>query len=237
MLELTPRLKIIADSINIAETVADIGSDHAYLPIYLVLNKKVKKVIASDINNGPVKLSQKRIRVYGAESNIEVRKGNGLAVLGVGEAEVIVIAGMGGILIEEILTRDTKIATAAKTLILQPMRDSDRVRKWLQQNNFRIIEEELVREEHKIYEIIWAEYSNENVNRTYSCLPEDLMLVGKRIIDKKHLLAGEFVDKKISEMQKIIDIVKVNDTPNTNKRLVECQTILKYYIEVRKWLQ
>ena len=97
-MQLTPRLKAIADSILGCKNIADIGSDHAYLPIYLVKNKKTEKAIATDVNKGPANISRERIKHYGLGDIIDVRVGYGLKVLSPDEVNVIVISGMGGLL-------------------------------------------------------------------------------------------------------------------------------------------
>jgi tRNA (adenine22-N1)-methyltransferase len=228
---LSPRLKIIADSIQGFDTVADIGSDHAYLPIYLVKNKQVKSVVATDVNSGPIRISKGRISRHGVESRIQVRQGNGLQVILPGETEVIVIAGMGGLLIRDILEKDILVARHAKMLILQPMKDSDKLRKWLFENSFDIIDEELVKEQDKIYEVLWAIPASEARKAS------GLMLVGDRIIQKKHPLMLEFVNKKTSELEKVMDALENMDTENCRERAMECKAMLNFYREVVQWVQ
>lgn len=230
-MELSPRLNKIAESIRGYESVADIGSDHAYLPIYLIKEGIVKKAVASDINKGPVETAKKKMRQHGIEAGIDVRRGNGLEVISPGETDVIVIAGMGGILIREILERDGKVAESAKLLVIQPMRDSDKVRKWLFEKGFGIIDEELIKEEDRIYEIIWAKPGYE------SRKTEREMLVGDLIVEKKHPLAAEFIDKKVKELEKVVSDLADKDTENSRKRTEECKRLLKYYREVKQWVQ
>lgn len=228
---LSPRLKIIADSIQGYETVADIGSDHAYLPIYLVKSNQVKSAIATDVNKGPVEISKERLKSNKADERVEVRHGDGLRVLKPGEAEVIVIAGMGGILIRDILDRDVKVAESARLLILQPMRDSDKVRKWLNNNRFDIIDEELVKEQDRIYEVLWA--------RPCSKMKEakGLMLLGEKIIEKKHPLAVEYINKKTEELEKVLAALENKDLKSCRERAEECRTLIDYYTEVLQWVQ
>lgn len=228
---LSPRLKIIADSIKGFETVADIGSDHAYLPIYLVKNKLVKSVIATDVNKGPVRIAKGRISSHGTEASIKVRQGNGLKAIMPGEAEVIVIAGMGGLLIRDILKNDTEVAKSARLLILQPMRDTDKVRKWLFENSFDIIDEELVKEQDKIYEVLWAVPVNEARDA------KGLLLVGDRIIEKKHPLMIEFINRKTKELEKVMDALEIMDTENCRERSEECKAMLDFYREVLGWVR
>ncbi len=231
MLILTPRLKAIANSIKGFDTMADIGSDHAYLPIYLARNGQVKKAIATDVNRGPVEISKDRIRNNEVQEKVEVRHGNGLEPIRQGESEAIVIAGMGGMLIRDILDNGVNVAKSAKMLILQPMRDSDKVRKWLIEKGFDIIDEELVKEQDRIYEILWAEPSGEGKKA------EGLMLVGDKIIQKKHPLAAEFVSKKADEMEKVIAAMKDMDTEKCRERREECKMLLNFYREVLRCVQ
>ncbi len=228
---LTPRLKIIADSVKGFETVADIGSDHAYLPIYLVKNGRVKSAIATDINSGPVEISKKALKNHKVEGTVSVRQGNGLEVIRQGEAEVIVIAGMGGILIRDILDKSIKVAESAKLLILQPMKDSDKVRRWLFDHGFDITDEELVKEQDKIYEVIWAKPV------AAAKTSERIMLIGDKIIEKKHPLAAEYINKKTRELEKVIAALEVMDVESCRERIEECRILLNYYLEVLKWVQ
>ena len=230
-LNLTPRLKIIADSIKGFETVADIGSDHVYIPIYLANNEQIKKIIVTDINRGPIEISKKRIKSYGVEAKVRVRRGNGLEAIKPGEAEVIVIAGMGGILIRDILDQDPETAKNARLLILQPMRDSDKVRKWLFEHGFDIIDEELVRDQDKIYEVIWARAAGKAKEA------KGLLLVGDKIIEKKHPLAAEYINRKVSELEKVIADLEGMHTENCRERTEECKALLSFYREVLLWVQ
>jgi len=150
---LTPRLLKIAQMVNYAYA-ADIGTDHAKLPVYLIENNICKKVIASDVADGPVSSCRKTVTQSGFENCIDIRKGDGLASLKKNETETIIIAGMGGDLISYILEKDSQIAAAAKEIILQPMTHIIQLRKFLHDNCFAVIDEVLVREKEKIYTII-----------------------------------------------------------------------------------
>ncbi|MEA4847415.1 MAG: class I SAM-dependent methyltransferase [Clostridiaceae bacterium] len=230
-LDLGPRLKIIADSMRGFETAADIGSDHAYLPIYAVKNGLVKSAVATDVNSGPAEISRERIKSQGLESKVRVRQGNGLQAIKPGEAEVIVIAGMGGILIKDILDRGIRVAESAKLLILQPMRDSDKVRKWLLGHGFDIIDEELVKDQDKIYEVLWAKPVGKAIEVKGS------MLIGDKIIEKKHPLAAEYINRKIGELIKVTEELEGKDTANSRERTEECKALLNYYREVAEWVR
>lgn len=230
-MQLTPRLKAIADSISHCKNVADIGSDHAYLPIYLVKSKRVEKAIASDVNIGPSNISKARIKYYGLEGIIDVRVGYGLKVLEPNEVDVIVISGMGGLLIIDIIKESLNISRDAQMLILQPMKDSYLLRKWLVENSFDITDEEIVKEENKFYEIIWVVPTNK-VKRTQS-----VSFIGNKLLEKPSPILLEYLNNKIDEYQKIIKKLENHNTPNSIKRQEQCHHMLEYYKEAKKWVQ
>lgn len=230
-MKLTPRLQAIADGIKESKVLADVGTDHAYLPIYLMLQGKISKAIATDINKGPIEIAQRRIKQHLLENKIETRQGSGLMVLKPQEADTIVIAGMGGMLISEILEQSKAVAVAAQSIVMQPMLDSGKLRSYLMNNGYEIIDEQLAKEENKIYEILWAKYTGK-VQKTTS-----LMDIGPIIIEKKHPLAVEFIDKKITEIKNILQKLGVGESEASQKRVQECHELLNYYNEVKQWVQ
>ncbi len=228
-MDLTPRLAAIGESIDECDVVADIGSDHAYLPIYLINNNKAKKAIATDINKGPAEISMKRVKKYGMEQYIEIRTGDGLSALKDKEADIIVIAGMGGILIQNILSEGIDIARSAAELILQPMRDSRLLIKWLIQNSFEIFDGEIVKENDKFYEIIWTRYKQ-------NCYDEkSIDMINEIFYYKNSPAVFEYIDKKISEYSGIIKHLE-NYTPKNKERIGECNKELMHYKEAKTWL-
>lgn len=152
---ITPRLECIIKHVN-KKTVADIGTDHAYIPIELVRSGKCTKVIASDIRKGPADAARRHVEKYGLSDKIDVRLGGGLKTIYPGESEQIIIAGMGGEMIVKILSDDEETAKAS-SLILQPMNGQYEVRKFLAENGYKITAEDLAAEGGKIYNIITAE--------------------------------------------------------------------------------
>lgn len=230
-MKLTPRLQAIADSINEYEVLADIGTDHAFLPIYLILNGKISKAIATDINKGPIDIADERIRKYNLEDKIETRQGNGMTVIEPNEADAVVIAGMGGMLIADIIEQSKSVARAAKIIVMQPMLDSGKLRRYLLQSGFEIFEEELAKEDRKIYEIIWARYTGKSIEAA------NMMDIGPIIIEKKHLLAKDLIDKKVTELNNIIEKLSLVESELSQKRFQECKELLNYYNEVREWVQ
>ena len=152
---ITPRLEAIIKHVS-GKKIADIGTDHAYIPIYLTENGLADCVIASDINKGPLLIAEDNIKNRGLTEKTETRLGGGLSVLKEGEADTIIIAGMGGILISEILDAGLEVAKKSK-LILQPMNAQYELRKYLLSHGFKITNEDIAVEGFKVYNIIEAE--------------------------------------------------------------------------------
>ncbi len=154
MMKLSDRLQLIADSIETGETMADIGTDHGFLPLYLIETGISPRVIMCDIS-GP---SLAKAREAFAEADITegavFREGNGLEVLEAGEVETVVIAGMGGILMTEIMGSDLKKTVSFHKYILQPRNNAGLLRYWLQNKGFQIEKNLLVREGKFICEVI-----------------------------------------------------------------------------------
>ena len=124
------RLEAIAALVPQNCVVADIGTDHAYLPVWLMQKGLIKAAIAADIAEGPCRAAQTNIGMYGLKDKIEVRRGSGLSVLKTGEADGAVIAGMGGSTIVQILEESPDVAKALKFLIVQPMAGAPGLRRW-----------------------------------------------------------------------------------------------------------
>ncbi len=149
---ITPRLRAILDRVD-ANTAADIGTDHAYVPIRLIKDKKAKRVIASDVREGPAEIAKANIEKYGLGDRIEVRLGSGLSVLEKNEVDTVIIAGMGGELIRDIIASDEDKARASK-LVLQPMNSQYELRKYLISNGFTIYDEDISIEGFKVYNLL-----------------------------------------------------------------------------------
>ena len=195
-MNLGSRLQGIANYVLPNKVFADIGTDHAYLPIYLIKNGIVKKAIAGDYNQGPYEAAQKAVLNYNLAGKIEVRLGNGLTVLAEGEADIVAIAGMGGTTIVEILSAKLNLAQQVQRLILQPMNNAQGVRLWLSQNSFKIVAEDLVLDEGKLYEIIVAEKGIEAI------VEEILYEIGSKLWEKKHSLLEQHLNKLLNKAKR-----------------------------------
>lgn len=155
-IKLPERLKKIASFISPQQPFADIGSDHAYLPCFICLEYEEASGIAGEVREGPYKSACETIKAYGLENRIEARLGSGLTVLLENEVEQVIIAGMGGTLITQIMNESLNIIATVDTLILQPNIDEAEVRFFLMMNRFEITDEAIVLDRGHIYEIIVA---------------------------------------------------------------------------------
>lgn len=157
MKRLPERLKAIAKPVIPGQVVVDVGTDHAYLPIFLVQQQISPRVIGVEVNPGPLRSAVLQVESAGLAPWIDIRAGNGLQAVQPGEAQIAVIAGMGGKTICEILEASPVVTATLNRLILQPIGAIMRVRAWLRQNLWQIVEEELLLEDGHFYLILVAE--------------------------------------------------------------------------------
>lgn len=220
------RLKLLADKVPQCNVVADIGTDHAYLPIYLIQQGVCKKAIASDIKTGPVEFAIKNINSYNLNDKIETRLGSGIDTIAENEADVIIIAGMGGSLISEILEANIQKASKVSALILQPMNDLDVIRKWLFDNKFEIYDEELVAEGEKFYFVFAAKYDGKS--KDY----QDFHLqVGEKLIQKKDPLLLPYCEMKIRQIDTVLR--QLEDLEDNSELLNLYSTLKKDYVDLK----
>ncbi len=149
--ELSPRLRMVGEMVPEGAQLADVGTDHAYLPAALILEGKIPWAIAADLRRGPLDRARATVREYGLTGKIAFRLCDGLAGIGPDEADAVVIAGMGGETIAAILSAAPWVREKNMPLILQPMSSFPDLREWLGRNGFSIGEERLAREGDVLY--------------------------------------------------------------------------------------
>lgn len=193
------RLEAVAAMVPQDCVLADIGTDHAYLPVWLMQKGHIKSAVAADIAAGPCRAAQTNIGMYGLKGRIQVRQGSGLTVLKAGEADGAVIAGMGGSTIIEILKESPKVAAALKFLIVQPMAGAAGLRRWACANGWRIAAEALAEEPQHLYEIILLEHGDE---AGYSDAEYE---IGPRLLETKPPLLAKHFDKVQGTYKRMLD--------------------------------
>jgi tRNA (adenine22-N1)-methyltransferase len=182
--KLSVRLETVAKYVPKNSRVADIGSDHAYLPSYLVKNGQITFGIAGEVAKGPFQSAEKNVMAEGLSEMISVRMGDGLEVIQPGDADCITIAGMGGSLIASILESGKDKLAEVNRLILQPNINASAIRNWLVENNWELIAEEIIEEDSKIYEILVAE-RGEPLKPYREVSLESGLLVGPFLLQRK----------------------------------------------------
>ncbi|MEE3380378.1 MAG: class I SAM-dependent methyltransferase [Succiniclasticum sp.] len=148
------RLETVASLVPACQTAADIGTDHGYVPVLLIQSGRCSRVVASDIAEGPCAAARETVSRYALGDRIEVRQAPGLAGLRPGEAEAVVIAGMGGSTIRMILEENPAIASGVRTFVLQPMNGQAELREWLAGHGYCIRDEVLCEERERLYVIL-----------------------------------------------------------------------------------
>lgn len=226
-MKLSERLQSVASLIDKCETVADIGTDHAYLAIYLIERKICSKVVASDLRKEPAQKAEKNIYDAGFEDLIQVRIGDGLSILKPDEANVIVIAGMGGLLIARILGNSKYDAEKNVSFILQPMTHHIELRKWLANNSYVIIDEELIKENGKIHLILKVKNSAVKIN-------EDNIHFGRILFEKKHPLLVSYIQKYIDELQDVKTELLGKNTAKSINKLTQVEKKIQLFTRIQE---
>jgi len=204
------RLRTLLEYVKNTNVLADIGTDHAYLPIEACKLSLCKTAIACDINKGPLEIAKKNIEVAGLTACIQTRLGDGLAPLNSNEADTIVISGMGGMAVWRILQNPR--AKEAKKLILQPQHNIPELRINLHQAGFNISEESLIKEDGRFYIILIAAYGGEIA--TYS--PQEYFL-GKGINNSDAY--GSYLNHTEEKILKYIDFLSDTEKENAMHQL------------------
>ncbi|MBZ2175715.1 class I SAM-dependent methyltransferase [Schnuerera sp. xch1] len=218
---LSERLQSIADFIPNNTIVGDIGTDHGYLPVYLIENKIAKKVIATDISNNSLNKIIQFVESRCLKDFVDIRLGDGLEIIKPFEIDTVVIAGMGGILIKDILNKNKDIAESITNFILQPNIATKELREYLYQNEFEIIDEKLVEEGNKFYEIIYAKkgkmYLKDNI----------YLELGEKLILNRNPLLKRFIYHKIGILEDILQQLQDKDTEKSKDRYYELMDNIK----------
>ena len=191
-MNLSLRLTKVKDTVLKCDTVCDIGCDHGYVSISLIEEEKAKKVIACDINKGPLEAAKENVSKKNLSGKIELRLSDGLSQVSPADhPDSIVIAGMGGALMCKILTEGSEVVSSAKQLVLQPQSEIFLVRKWLRENGFYISNEEILKDMGKYYFLLDARPGDSEIFEPE--IQEFFDIYSKNLIDKRDNMYKEFL--------------------------------------------
>ncbi len=205
------RIETIASYVGCGESVLDIGTDHAKLPIFLYDTSVTKKIAASDVNRGPLNIAKNNI----GNRDIKLILSDGLKKID-NHYDVYVIAGMGGVLMSKIIESDMDYFSKAKRVILQPMQQIYELRKFLYDNNFSVVDEHICFENNRFFEVIVVEYGKDKIYdfRLFKGSPKGMIKEYIRyLIDKNTKILSKIPENnyRINEINDIINELKKLD--------------------------
>ena len=225
-MKISERLKEIASMVTTGNTVADIGTDHGYVPVYLCKNNISNHIIAMDINEGPLKIARQNIKGAELEDKVDIRQSAGFENIKPGEADTAIIAGMGGELIVRILSEHPEVVSKLKELILSPQSEINNVREYLSGTCHMIVNEKMILEDGKFYTIIKTE--NSGCGTKYSELEYNF---GPVLIRKREPVFMDYLNMRLDKAEKILENIKsANSDPDRiteiEKEITEINKIL-----------
>ena len=198
-MELSKRLYAVAGLVTEGASVADIGTDHGYVPIYLVEEGIARKALAVDVNRGPLERARMHIVGHGLGDKIETRLSDGLREIRPGEVDTIIVSGMGGPLTIRILKDGEAVTDKLEALILQPQSEIARVRRFLVEQGYRIQREDMVFEDGKYYPVMRVVHGDPEPYEAWE------YLYGKRLLEERHPVLGEFLLRELRIQESILE--------------------------------
>ena len=216
---LSKRLQTIASFVTVGNTVADIGCDHGFVPIYLVGQTISPRAIAMDIKTGPLQKAKEHIREYGLEDQIETRLSNGMAQLNPGEVDSVILSGIGGPLMIQILENGQEVTASLKELILSPQSEIETVRRYLLAHSFLIPEEKMVLEDGKYYVIMHVIPKRDGiVSQNKEDWTELEYRYGKSLLEKREETFLSYLEWEINTKRQLLDLLQKTDTERAIQR-------------------
>lgn len=217
-IQLSKRLSAIAGLVTPGNRIADIGCDHGYIPIYLVQQEIIPGAVAMDVNEGPLLRAKEHIEAQGLGDYIETRLSNGAAALLKGEVDTVIVAGMGGALMQRILTEGEEVFLDVSELILQPQSEIGAFRRFLYENGYHITDEDMIFEDGKYYPMMKAV-----PGKAPGYEDELFYFFGKELLLSKHPVLKQFLKKELETKNSIKDGICFGYTENDvrNEKLVQ----------------
>lgn len=232
MVKLSKRLQAVADLVTDGNCVCDVGTDHAYIPIYLVQNHRIPKALAMDVNKGPLLRAMEHIAEEKMDNYIVTRQSDGLRQLQSGEADSVIIAGMGGGLVMRILEESFEKLEAVKELILQPQSDIEQVRRFVETKGFEIIQNDIVYEDGKYYFMFRCIHQVNDVQADRKIIYDRY---GKHLILQNNPVLEAFLKKEETQLMTIkASLQKQADSEAATERRCELEERLQGIWEARE---
>lgn len=230
-MELSKRLQAVADLVSEGRIVADVGTDHGYIPIYLLETEKCPKAIAMDINQGPLLRAKEHIAEHGLNAKIEVKLSDGVKALSVGECDCVVVAGMGGALAVKIMEEGQAVFKSLREFVLQPQSELAKVRQYLWEHEYCVTAEDIVLEDGKFYPMMKV---RNGASENYTQIE---LRYGKGLLMQKHPVLKQFLEKEVKTKKLILSNLESKSgehIENRKKELLEelffAKEALKVYL-------
>lgn len=224
MIKISNRLQTICEYITPGHKLADIGTDHALVPVKLILDKKIEYAIAMDIGKGPLEKARVNVERYALSDRIDLRLSNGFEKLERDEVDTVLIAGLGGDLMMDIMEHDKGLRYDIKEYILSPHSEWKSVRKYLREHGFQIIDEDMVCEDGKYY-VIWK-VIYQGVLQELSPKQSLYDMFGRILIEKKHVILCSYLQKEEEKSVSILESLLESVGDHAERRRVELQEYL-----------
>jgi len=255
-MQLSKRLLAVADMVTEGNRLADVGTDHGYVPIYLVKRGRIPWAIAMDVNKGPLARAEKNIAMHAAGQYIETRLSDGVQELHPKEVDSIIIAGMGGSLVIKILTEGEATCRSVDEMILQPQSDIAKVRYYLNEHGYQIICEDMILEDGKFYpmmkvsgmdeqEILKKKYETaengpEILKGSQKTLTEDEELYnryGRYLLENQNPVLWQFLEKEAAVIKEIHANIRSMDSTEAVTRRKEIEQEMQYIQAAQKYYE
>ncbi|CAI3676567.1 putative tNRA methyltransferase [Clostridium neonatale] len=228
-MELSKRLNWILEKVDKCETIIDVGTDHGYIPIKLIKDNIASRVIASDINKEPLEKARINASLDGVIEKVDLRLGGGLKTLKRKEVQGIIIAGMGGNLIRDILEADLDKVKDVDYLVLQPAQNPEVLREYLYTHEYEIIDEDICLDEGKYYELFKVKYKKNNITKLEDVFYE----ISPVMLKKRTETLKSYIEDKVEKNNKILNFIN-DDTEHAKERkkqLIRKNEILEKFLE------
>ena len=227
-MQLSQRLLAVSNMVTSGSRLADVGTDHGYIPLYLAEQNRISHAIAMDINQGPLLRAQENIKKHGLAHVIETRLSDGLQALAANEADSVVIAGMGGVLMIKILSQGAAVLETVSELILQPQSEVAEVRRFLCEHNYRITAEQMILEDGKYYPMFRA------VHGRMAPLLEIEYKYGPFLLAQKNECLRDFLEHETHIYEAVKNELRISKSVRARIRVAEIEKELRVLAAVKE---